>query len=58
MKTMLGVAAAILMGAPIAHASVKDAKEISELTTKKKKKQQPPTKLLLQLLTGRDAPAA
>lgn len=35
MKTMLGVAAIILMGAPIAHASVRDAKEASELTTKK-----------------------
>ncbi|WP_338478756.1 hypothetical protein VRB67_22205 [Pseudomonas trivialis] len=56
MKTMLGVAAVILMGAPIAHASVKDAKEISELTTKKQTIT--PTKLLLQLLTGRDAPAA
>lgn len=37
MKKMLGVAAVILMGAPVVHASVTHDKEVSQLTTKEVK---------------------
>lgn len=37
MKKMLGVAAVILMGAPVVHASVTHEKDVSQLTTKEQR---------------------